>query len=139
MEGLGRLHAGSAVACLDVLSNCEEARLLWQLNLSRINPRTVLCPRSPHDIYAQAKARMKQMTPGQRLDVEGLMIRIGLAEYAAISLVMEVSSLRRDIGTRRDLNVSSRAEALVDYRLHGLGSGTQSIVNHLWPEMADAA
>lgn len=111
---------------------------MWQVNLSRLNPKLVLCPEQPNDIYARAKAKLKRMSPGQRLDVEGIMIRIAIVEYVAISLVLEVSSLVRDIGTRRDLKVSSSAVAVADYRLTGLSTPTRSIAKHLWPESAEA-
>lgn len=134
MEKQGQLSAGSSSACLDALSECEEARLLWQLNLSRLNPKLVLCPDRPNDVYARAQAKLRRMSSGQRLSVEGIMIRLGIAEYVAISLVLEVSSLVRDIDTRRDLKVSSSAVAIADHRLAGISPGTRSITRHLWPD-----
>lgn len=132
MERQGEVGTGSASACLDALSEFETARLLWQLNHSCLNPGLVLCPGLPNEIYGGAKKRLGQMSNGQRLDDEGIMIRLGVAECVAISIVHEVSSLERDISLRRDLELSSGADAIIASRLKGLVPGTKAIKEHLW-------
>lgn len=126
--------AGSSIACLDVLSECEEARSLWSLNLSRVSPKLILCSNRPNDVYAQAKSRLRNMTLGQRMDVEGTLLKLGIAEYVAISFALEVTSLQQDVATRKGLGIWSKAEAIVDHRLAGLAPATRSLLNQLWPD-----
>jgi len=131
-EKRGRLCSGSSSACLNVLSECEEVRSLWRLNLSRVSPKVILCSDRPNDIYTKAKSRLRSMTLGQRMDVEGILLKLGIAEYVAISFASEVTSLQQDVATRKGLGIWSKAEAIVDHRLEGLAPSTRSLLNHLW-------
>jgi len=72
------------------------------------------------------------MTLGQRMDVEGILLKLGIAEYVAISFASEVTSLQQDVATRKGLGIWSKAEAIVDHRLEGLAPSTRSLLNHLW-------
>ncbi len=74
------------------------------------------------------------MTLGQRMDVEGILLKLGIAEYVAISFALEVTSLQQDVATRKGLGIWSKAEAIVDHRLEGLAPGTRSLLNHLWSD-----
>lgn len=133
-ETQGQLEPGSASACLTVLSKCEEARSLWNLNLSRLSPKLVLCSESPNDVYARARSRLQNMTLGQRLGVEGTLIKLGIAEYIAISLAFEVASLQEHVATRKSLGIWSKAEEIANARLTGLLPGVRGMSAHLWPD-----
>lgn len=74
------------------------------------------------------------MPPGKRMDVEGTLIKLGIAEYIAISLAFEVASLEEDVATRKGLGIWTPAEAIVDYRLARLVPGVRSMSDHLWPD-----
>lgn len=60
-----------------------------------------------------------------------MLIKLGIAEYHAVSFAREVTSLQQDVANRKCLGIWSKAEALIDHRLTSLAPGAQSILNQL--------
>lgn len=131
-EEKGLLQAGSSAECLRALSESEEARSLWLLNLSLVNSKLApSSPEHPADVYAKASAKLKSMTHRQQMGVQGILIKLGMAEYHAISFALEVTNLQQDVANRKCLGILSKAEALMDHSLAGLAPGARSILGHL--------
>lgn len=134
-EKQGQLPSGSSAECLRALSESEEARSLWMLNLSRIRPSRIRSSSSepPTDVYAKAMSKLKSMTHRQQMGVQGILIKLGMAEYHAISFALEVTGLQQDVANRKCLGILSKAESLMDHSLTGLAPAASSVHRHLWP------
>lgn len=96
-------------------------------------------PGSPRDIYAQAQACLKQMTPAQGLSDESFLIRWAVAEYKAIAFVQAVQTLQRDICASRQLNIPATGAAIGSQYLSGFLEGVQSICDLHQQDQADVA
>lgn len=130
-EEKAQLSPGCSSECLRALSESEEARSLWILNLSCVNPELVQCSEQATDIYARAKTKLRSMTHRQQMGIQGILIKLGMADYHAISLAREVTGLQQDLANRKCLGILSKAEALADHILAGLAPSAQSILSHL--------
>lgn len=71
------------------------------------------------------------MTHPQQMEIQGMLMKLGVAEYHAISFALEVTSLQQDVANRKCLGICSKAEALIDHRLTSLAPGAQAISNYL--------
>lgn len=130
-EEKAHIPAGCSTECLRALSESDEARSLWILNLSCVNPELVQCPEQATDIYARAKTKLRGMTYRQQTQIEGILIKLGMADYHAISLAREVTNLQQDLADRKCLGILPRAEVLADDMLAGLTPSTLKIISHL--------